>query len=289
MSACGTSGYISGQEESDFYPYGGEINYCDRLSDQRYKFGGKERDPETGADYFFARYYSSALGRFLTPDWSATPIAVPYAKLEDPQSVNLYSYVENNPATGIDPDGHKINDKEAMRHRAYRRWKKRYMSHARARAQWKALDDKQTLLVHVNWDPHAQDSSTTDYKWDANGNLVEATVTLAPDTGDSSRALDIDKGYVFGSQITDDALRQAYVIAHELAHVEKADSPEAEHTLEHLHDIVSKLKDALRAVGGTEFQKLPWVGPLEKEVQQTHYQLEKDADARAWQVVGGKK
>jgi RHS repeat-associated protein len=73
-----------------------------------YKFTGKERDPETGVDYFFARYYSSALGRFLTPDWSATPMAVPYAKLGDPQSLNLYSYVENNPITGIDPDGHMI-------------------------------------------------------------------------------------------------------------------------------------------------------------------------------------
>ena len=32
---------------------------------------GKERDPESGNDYMFARYYNSATGRFLSPDWSA--------------------------------------------------------------------------------------------------------------------------------------------------------------------------------------------------------------------------
>jgi RHS repeat-associated protein len=32
---------------------------------------GKERDAESGNDYFDARYYSSAMGRFMSPDWSA--------------------------------------------------------------------------------------------------------------------------------------------------------------------------------------------------------------------------
>lgn len=59
-----------------------------------------------GLDYFGARYYDSGLGRFLTPDWSATPEATPYADLSNPQSLNLYSYVLNNPMTVKDPDGH---------------------------------------------------------------------------------------------------------------------------------------------------------------------------------------
>jgi hypothetical protein len=46
------------------------------------------------------------MGRFATPDWSATPVPVPYADLGNPQSLNLYSYVQNNPITGVDPDGH---------------------------------------------------------------------------------------------------------------------------------------------------------------------------------------
>jgi RHS repeat-associated protein len=74
-------------------------------------FTGKERDPETGEangnDYFAARYYSSAMGRFLSPDWSAKVEPVPYAKLDDPQTLNLYSYVQNNPLTRVDADGHE--------------------------------------------------------------------------------------------------------------------------------------------------------------------------------------
>jgi hypothetical protein len=42
----------------------------------------------------------------MTPDWSAAPLLAPYATLANPQSLNLYSYVQNNPITGIDPDGH---------------------------------------------------------------------------------------------------------------------------------------------------------------------------------------
>ncbi|MGD0497587.1 MAG: RHS repeat-associated core domain-containing protein, partial [Bryobacteraceae bacterium] len=70
------------------------------------KFTGKERDAETGLDYFGARYYSTAQGRFTTPDWSARPQAVPYADFANPQTLNLYTYVQNNPLSRTDPDGH---------------------------------------------------------------------------------------------------------------------------------------------------------------------------------------
>lgn len=46
------------------------------------------------------------MGRFMSPDWSAKEEPVPYAKLDNPQSLNLYSYVGNNPLSNIDPDGH---------------------------------------------------------------------------------------------------------------------------------------------------------------------------------------
>jgi RHS repeat-associated protein len=69
-------------------------------------FTGKERDTESGNDYFEARYYSSSMGRFMSPDWSAKEEPVPYAVLTDPQSLNLYSYVGNNPLAKADADGH---------------------------------------------------------------------------------------------------------------------------------------------------------------------------------------
>ncbi|HWZ44032.1 MAG TPA: RHS repeat-associated core domain-containing protein, partial [Candidatus Saccharimonadales bacterium] len=91
--------------ESDYYPWGGELQYANADSNH-YKFTGKERDSETGLDYFGARYYSNVLGRFITPDWSAVPVAVPYADLTDPQSLNQYSYVRNIPTVNADADGH---------------------------------------------------------------------------------------------------------------------------------------------------------------------------------------
>ncbi len=72
-------------------------------------FTGKERDTESGNDYFKARYFASTMGRFMTPDWSAKVQPVPYAKLNDPQSLNLYAYVRNNPMNGVDADGHQYN------------------------------------------------------------------------------------------------------------------------------------------------------------------------------------
>ncbi len=94
------------KSESDYYPWGGELQFANGDSNH-YKFTGKERDAETGLDYFGARHYSNGLGRFITPDWAATPVAVPYADLTDPQSLNQYSYVRNIPTSKFDADGHE--------------------------------------------------------------------------------------------------------------------------------------------------------------------------------------
>ena len=74
----------------------------------RSRYTGKERDTESGNDYFGARYYASSMGRFMSPDWSAKVTPVPYAKLSNPQSLNLYAYVFNNPLSLVDPDGHWV-------------------------------------------------------------------------------------------------------------------------------------------------------------------------------------
>jgi RHS repeat-associated protein len=73
------------------------------------RYTGKERDTESGLDNFGARFDASTLGRFMTPDWAAKPTTVPYANFGNPQSLNLYSYVKNNPTTFGDPDGHEVD------------------------------------------------------------------------------------------------------------------------------------------------------------------------------------
>ncbi|MBS1813665.1 MAG: hypothetical protein JSS87_02190 [Acidobacteria bacterium] len=69
-------------------------------------YTGKERDTESGLDYFGARYYASIVGRWMSPDWAQKVVAVPYANLDTPQSLNLYAYAENNPISQSDLDGH---------------------------------------------------------------------------------------------------------------------------------------------------------------------------------------
>jgi RHS repeat-associated protein len=85
-------------------PFGDPDTICASATEQF--FTGKERDSESGLDYFGARYYGSSIGRWMSPDWEAKPEAVPYSSLDNPQSLNLYAYVGNNPMSRIDPDGH---------------------------------------------------------------------------------------------------------------------------------------------------------------------------------------
>ncbi|HLJ85745.1 MAG TPA: RHS repeat-associated core domain-containing protein [Candidatus Angelobacter sp.] len=99
-----TDGFGMPVWQGTFLPYGEEYN--PELTANHYKFTGKERDTETNLDYFGARYYSSGLGRWLTPDWAANAVDVPYAEFADPQSLNQYTYVRNIPTVNIDPDGH---------------------------------------------------------------------------------------------------------------------------------------------------------------------------------------
>lgn len=84
------------EQEADYYPYGGERILTAGLNN--YKFTGKERDTESGLDNFEARYDASSLGRFMTPD----PMG---GHLENPQSLNKYAYVLNNPTSLTDPTG----------------------------------------------------------------------------------------------------------------------------------------------------------------------------------------
>jgi RHS repeat-associated protein len=92
----------------DYLPFGEEIaaNTGGRNSNfgtqdfVNQKFTGQERDSETGLDFFQARYFSAALGRFNSPDPENAG-----ASLFNPQSWNAYTYVYNNPLSLVDPTG----------------------------------------------------------------------------------------------------------------------------------------------------------------------------------------
>jgi len=96
----------------DHYPFGEEIEANNSHGDRQIvpsynkdkgiyqRFTGKERDEESGLDYFLARYYSAPMGRFMSVDPENAG-----ASLADPQAWNGYAYVTNRPLVLTDPDG----------------------------------------------------------------------------------------------------------------------------------------------------------------------------------------
>ncbi len=87
------------ERETMYFPYGGE-RWTTGSDPNHYKFTGKERDAETGLDYFGARYYGSTMGRFT----SADPM-LNSGQPWNPQSWNRYAYTFNNPLKFVDPSG----------------------------------------------------------------------------------------------------------------------------------------------------------------------------------------
>ena len=91
------------KEKIEYTPWG-EVKSYDNFGNTtevaRFYFTGKKFDDETGLVYFGARYYNPKLGRFITPD---TIVQSPY----NPQTLNRYTYCNNNPINLVDLDGHK--------------------------------------------------------------------------------------------------------------------------------------------------------------------------------------
>ncbi|RMG41122.1 MAG: hypothetical protein D6719_09140 [Candidatus Dadabacteria bacterium] len=98
----GAQGNVKGTAE--YWPYGSQKesswNTIDPDTSPLMEFGGQERDEESGLYYYRSRYYDPVLGRFLQPD-SVIPDP------SNPQALNPYTYVNNNPVNNIDPDGHE--------------------------------------------------------------------------------------------------------------------------------------------------------------------------------------
>ena len=82
-------------ESSSYYPFGAIRTGG---TQGKYLYTGQQNDQETGLDYYNARYYSPQIRHFTQPD---NVIADPY----NPQNLNRYAYVNNNPLTHNDPSG----------------------------------------------------------------------------------------------------------------------------------------------------------------------------------------
>jgi RHS repeat-associated protein len=77
----------------------GSVSRSEGNIDPTHKFTGKELDPETGLYYYGGRYYDPEISRFI----SADPFV---SDPDEPQNLNRYSYVNNDPINYTDPSGY---------------------------------------------------------------------------------------------------------------------------------------------------------------------------------------
>ncbi len=95
MTQAGTSFY----SRQTYFPYGASRTTEGSALPTDYTFTGQKSDDSTGLMFYNARYYDTSLGRFTQPD---TIVPNPL----NPQSLNRFAYVLNNPLKYTDPTGH---------------------------------------------------------------------------------------------------------------------------------------------------------------------------------------
>jgi RHS repeat-associated protein len=164
--------------QATYLPYGEE--YDKQITTNHYQFTGKERDIETGLDYFGARYYGSSMGRFLSPD----PIA---GTLANPQSLNKYAYVLNSPLIATDPTGmtvNWINDADRKDKEKLRQAQQRQRDYEKRMGQLRKSKDSRDRAVAATYD-RLQASSTV-FRVTTDSTQSSASGMISPDkTGEA--------------------------------------------------------------------------------------------------------
>lgn len=232
----------SGNIESrrDFMPFGEEIsaiggrnsglNY--QIDEIRQKFTGYERDNETDLDFAQARMYSNSLGRFTTTD----PIIMTPVRALDPQRINLYVYVRNNPLILVDTSGEDIDDAGLKDNEDYQKWKAAFLETDAGKKLWDKYNNDKSFLLKIDWKKGSNGAETHSYKF-SNGKLTGATITLGSDIDDAEAASKRDSTrYPLSSAVGENNIVNLFsrdkeqkrttmaitVIAHEFGHVEDA-------------------------------------------------------------------
>jgi RHS repeat-associated protein len=217
--AADRAGSLAGVTRHDYLPFGEELGagVGGRTQSQGYsasdgmrqKFAGKEQDNETSLNYFVARYYASTQGRFT----SADPLG---GRMHNPQSLNKYSYVINNPLRLTDPTGMYVcadsTDKEKCSSKEDKEFEKARQHNL------KSKDPDVVRAAKAYGDPNADNHVTVSFEdLDKKGEGGNTTSTLGvDDTGKLFAKSDV----VINSNLSGTALDAA--VAHEGSHTADA-------------------------------------------------------------------
>ncbi|MCE3006581.1 MAG: RHS repeat-associated core domain-containing protein [Acidobacteriota bacterium] len=178
------------------------------------RFTGKERDGETGLDYFGARYLSGAQGRFTSPD-------KPFADQDpyDPQSWNLYSYVRNSPLKFVDETGREI---------VYADRRLQIISDARRQQSTSYNSNLQgfegpgsrTLTIRYGPTPNDPDGSPTNGLF--SGKISPAILDCSPDCVVKTPATLTEATITVNDKLAGDPNQTSDTLAHEVFHADDA-------------------------------------------------------------------
>ena len=228
------TGSLAAVSRHDYLPFGEELfaGTGGRTTTQGYsatdgvrqKFTQKERDIETGLDYFGTRYYASMQGRFTSTD----PIIMAPERAFDPQQINLYAYTRNNPLTFVDPDGETINEPTGLSEKEQKRyddWKKKFLSTAEGQKTWAKYNDDKNFTLNLvvadrGSDNKNKGAETGDYMFDDKGNMTGATITLGNNLGGGIAGPAEDYPVSSTLEGSDAHTLAAAKIGHEFGHVE---------------------------------------------------------------------
>jgi RHS repeat-associated protein len=218
----------------DYLPFGEELlsgygnrttpmGYNDAMSvtmpdKQSLKFTGKERDAETGLDYFGARYFSGTQGRWTSPD----PKAISRQRLNDPQQWNMYSYARNNPLQFVDPDGKELR----LAQGADASKIIPALAHAYTKADFRPMFDELASSKNVHFVNNVD--IPQDPEKESHGTVTEGQNRPRP--ADPSEpisntnlvnTIELDNRFVFGKGVTPEG--QDFPIGHEFTHAVEID------------------------------------------------------------------
>ena len=139
--------------EFSYYPFGAIRSQIGQVADLAaqgsYWFTGKERDIESGLDYFGARFYASSVARFISPDAGEVKLE----HFENPQKWNKYTYALNNPLSMIDPDGREENSMLFQSSSYRRRTMVPFRGDNRAFSSDSAASSRVSVTMKIETDP----------------------------------------------------------------------------------------------------------------------------------------
>jgi RHS repeat-associated protein len=190
---------------------------CATVCFSQYGFTGKERDQESGLDYFGARYNSSSMGRFMSPDpgnIGASP--------KNPQTWNMYSYGLNNPLRITDPTGLYVCEDSTDCNSTNDKNFAAALSAARDAANNLTGDDKTAALAAVNAYGAMGVDNGVNVRFDANisegGGVTEVSGVAGNTSADNPNGQNINVTFK-PDAVGGDVSAAAGLVGHEGSHV----------------------------------------------------------------------